>query len=109
LAPLGRAPQLPLRERTITDPDRPSVHVWLGDDPVTQLREWATDTVHPLPGAEVAECVIGSEPSAALRLVDISGLVSRKHARLVRNGSWWRIEDPSSRHPAPASHHQRSG
>jgi hypothetical protein len=88
---------LSLRERTITDPQRPSVHVWLGHDPVTQLREWATNTVHPLPGAEVSECVIGSEPSAALRLVDVTGLVSRRHARRVRDGSWWRIEDLRSK------------
>jgi len=41
--------------------------------------------------------VIGSDPSAALCLVDPSGLVSRRHARLVRDGARWKIEDLRSK------------
>src|SRR3954447_6303843 len=76
------------RERTTTDPDSLNVHVWLGHEPVTQLRESTTDVVPPLPEADGAESMIGSEPSAPLRIVDPSGRVSRRHARLVREGSW---------------------
>lgn len=86
-----------LSDRTTTDPDGLSGHVWLGHQPVTQLREWATDKVLALPGAEVAESMIGGEPSAPLRIVDPSGLVSRKHARMVREGTWWKIEDLRSK------------
>jgi hypothetical protein len=86
-----------VRERTTTDPDGLNVHVWLGHEPVTQLRESATDVVHPLPEGNGAESMIGSEPSAPLRIVDPSGRVSRRHARLVREGSWWRIEDLRSK------------
>lgn len=85
------------------------MHVWLGHDPVIQLREWATDTVYPLPGAEVSECVLGSEPSAELRLLDISGIVSRKHARLVRDGSWWWIEDLRSKNGLLQDREQADG
>lgn len=88
----GRLPSS-VRERTTTDPDGLNVHVWLGHEPVTQLRESATDLVHALPEGDGAESMIGSEPSSPLRIVDPSGRVSRKHARLVREGLWWRIED----------------
>jgi hypothetical protein len=87
----------PPRDRTTTDPEALNVTVWLGHDPVIQLREWTTGTVHALPEPDVAEWTIGSEPSAALRIVDPSGLVSRKHARLVRERSWWKIEDLRSK------------
>src|SRR5262249_10312394 len=86
-----------LRDGTTTDPNSLNVHVWLGHDPVIQLREWASDTAHALPGPGVAESMIGSEPFAPLRIVDPSGLVSRRHARLVREGSWWKIEDLHSK------------
>lgn len=92
----GRPPSS-LSDRTTTDPDGLSAHVWLGHDPVIRLRERATDRAHALPGREVAESNIGSEPSAPLRIVDPSGLVSRKHARLVREGTWWKIEDLRSK------------
>ena len=39
-----------------------NVHVWLGHEPVTQLRESATDVVHSLPEGNGAESMIGSEP-----------------------------------------------
>lgn len=92
----GKSPSS-LRDGTATDPDGLNVHVWLGHDPVIQLREWVSDTVHALPGPGVAEAMIGSDPSAPLRIADPSGLVSRKHARLVREGSWWKIEDLHSK------------
>ena len=87
----------PPRDRTTTDPEALNAHIWLGHDPVIQLREWRTDTVHALPPADVAESIIGSEPSAPLRILDPSGLVSRRHARLFRQGSWWKIEDLHSK------------
>ncbi len=85
-----------IQDRTLTEADGAN-KAWLAHAPVTQLREWGTDIVHPLPGSDVAEWVIGSDPSAALRLVDPSGLVSRRHARLVRHGAWWKLEDLRSK------------
>jgi Inner membrane component of T3SS, cytoplasmic domain len=71
--------------------------VWLGHDPVVQLREWATDTVYRLPGPDVDTCVIGSGPQATVRLVDPGRCVSRQHALLVRENRWWKIEDLRSK------------
>jgi len=84
----------PPEARTKTDNQSPPV--WLGHEPVIQLREWATDTVHPLPG-DVAECVIGSGPFVELQLIDPKSRVSRQHALLVREGSWWKIADLRSK------------
>lgn len=90
----GKVPSS-LSNRTTTDPEGLSGHVWLGHDPVIRLRERATDTAHLLPRTEAAESIIGSEPSAPLRIIDPT--VSRRHARLVREGAWWRIEDLRSK------------
>ncbi len=87
-------PPTPPEARTNTDNQSPPV--WLGHDPVIQLREWATDTVHPLPG-DVAECVIGSGPFVELRLIDPKSCVSRQHALLVREEAWWKISDLRSK------------
>lgn len=92
----GKAPSS-LSDRTRTDPEGLSAHVWLGHDPVIRLRERATDRAHVLPGTEAAESIIGSEPSVPLRIADPSGQVSRRHARLVREGAWWKIEDLRSK------------
>lgn len=83
--------------RTGTDPKGAKSQVWLDHEPATHLRERGTERVYPLPGPDVAECVIGSDPSAAVRLFDAAGLVSRAHARLVREGTQWKIEDLQSK------------
>lgn len=67
--------------------------IWLGDDPVIQLRPWAENSAHRIP--DLAEVVIGSDPSADLPLDDPKRLLSRKHARLVREEDLWVIEDHS--------------
>jgi len=71
---------------------------WLDRDEVIQLREWANDKAHPLPGAGVTEATIGSAKPARpsdIQLNDPQGLTSREHARLVRQGTYWQIEDRS--------------
>jgi hypothetical protein len=78
------------RVRTRTDT---SARTWLGDDKVTRLREWESDKVHQLPGGDVSELVIGSDPSADLPLVDPSGKMSRSHARLTWRDGVWQIKD----------------
>jgi hypothetical protein len=50
-----------------------------------------------LPGLDVDECVIGSGPQVGLQLVDPKRCVSRKHAVLLREGLWWKIEDLRSK------------
>lgn len=89
--------QLPpqLRDSTVTD--GASRRTWLGHEEVIQLREWGTETVHRLPQVDGTERSIGSGPSAWLRLVDPDGHVSRNHARLVREGPDWRIENLQSK------------
>ena len=51
-----------------------------------------------MPGADVDDPIIGSDPAVALRLVDSTRSVSRHHARLVRVDSGWEIEDSRSRY-----------
>ena len=73
---------------------------WLDRDEVIHLRERATDNAYPLPTAEVTELTIGSasrEKPSDIQLVDPTGLLSRRHARLVRRGAAWLIEDTGSK------------
>jgi pSer/pThr/pTyr-binding forkhead associated (FHA) protein len=96
-APLPERSSTTAGGRTTTDPKGSETRVWLDHEPVIHLRERGTERVHPLPGPDVSVCVIGSDPSAALRLFDTGGLVSRAHARLVREGTQWKIEDLQSK------------
>jgi FHA domain len=91
--PPAKAPQS--SPRTNTDGFRSEI--WLGDDPVVQLRDWASDEVHVLPEDGSAECVIGRDPAAGLRLLDHDDLISRMHARLKRGGPFWYLEDMNSK------------
>src|SRR5262245_50680990 len=58
---------------------------WLAEDKVTQLREWASDTAHAVRVPVGGDLVIGVHESADLTLVDTSGKMSRRHARLTRD------------------------
>ena len=71
--------------------------IWLGHGTVIRLRELGIVRVYYLPAAGIDECVVGSEPPAAIQLFDPGGFVSRKHARLVRVGAFWQIEDLGSK------------
>jgi hypothetical protein len=87
------------------EPDTPRVTrtdrkapIWLRDDQVFRLRWWASEDGYLLPGPDVTEVVIGADPSAVnLLLVDPTRSVSRRHARLVRHGNDWQLEDLDSR------------
>jgi hypothetical protein len=82
----------------VTLTDGAGVPIWLDGDPVIRLREWATEKAYPLPGPDIAEYPIGSDPGVGLRLVDPTGVMSRKHARLVpARGGGWKIQDLRSR------------
>src|ERR1041384_6908208 len=96
-APLPERSSTTAGGRTTTDPKGSEARVWLDHEPLIHLRERGTERVHPLPGPDVSACVIGSDPSAGLRLFDTGGLVSRAHARLVREGTQWKIEDLQSK------------
>jgi len=78
---------------TRTDLD---VDAWIIDDEVIHLREWGTHRIHPLPPDREA-VTIGAGESCELRLIDPSRRVSRVHARLSREGSWWMIRDLDSK------------
>jgi hypothetical protein len=105
--PAEQAPPPAERNRTRTDGLMASV--WLGDDKVVQLRQWATDNVYALPDGGVTECVIGSEPSADLQLCDPKGLVSRRHARLVGvGGGLWELQDVGSKNGIRLAGERRS-
>src|SRR5215475_9787007 len=62
-----------------------TVDEWAMDDDVVRLRDWATETIRPLPRPPVDECTVGAAETCALRIDDRSGRVSRLHARLVRD------------------------
>jgi hypothetical protein len=63
---------------------------------VIQLRDWSSDRVYSIPTG-VTECPVGAEPSDGIQLLDPRGHVSRKHARLVRDGAFWVLEDAGSK------------
>ena len=72
--------------------------IWLDHEPILHLREWETDQVHPMPGPDIEDPVVGADPSVAVRLVDPTRSVSRRHARLIRVEGGWEIEDLHSRY-----------
>lgn len=88
-----QAPDGPPSLQAPTPTDTQSRFIWLRHCEVIQLREWVTDQVHPLPAHDIAECLVGSEPSAGIRLTDPKGFVSRKHACLTRAASFWQVEN----------------
>jgi hypothetical protein len=74
-----------------------TVDEWAMDDDVVRLREWATETIRPLPQPPIDECTVGAAETCALRIDDRSGRVSRLHARLVRDQGKWLLCDESSK------------
>lgn len=70
---------------------------WAINDEVSQLRPWATDTVHSLPDASAGAWDIGAAEDCALQLVDESGQLSRHHARLEREIAGWVVRDLGSK------------
>lgn len=72
---------------------------WRIDDAVTQLREWGTAEVHPLPGGPGGPGAwnIGAAEGVWLRLADETNRVSRLHARLTFDGARWIIADRESK------------
>jgi hypothetical protein len=72
----------------------PEGEAWAIDDPVVALRVWGDDRRYALPAA--GEWLVGAAPDCDLRLDDPSGLVSRHHARLVRDGQTWTLRDLDS-------------
>jgi hypothetical protein len=79
--------------RTRTDPE-PG---WRIQDDVIRLREWGTDRAYELPREPFAERVLGASAECTFQLDDRSGRVSRRHARLVRDGSLWSVQDLASK------------
>jgi hypothetical protein len=71
---------------------------WAIDDGVTQLREWGSEKVYPLPGGdEVGDVTLGSADTCELQLVDPTGCLSRQHARLSREFGRWIARDLDSK------------
>ena len=80
---------------TRTDPGRDERMV---PDGVIRLRQWGTRAYHELPATTSGrEWTIGAAAPCWLQLSDPRRLVSRKHARLVRDGSRWLIRDLDSK------------
>jgi len=101
-SPTANPKPTPARRPTggTTEPARSSRRRWLGDNTVTQLRDWATGVVYLLSELPGAVSVIGRSRDADLRLGDPSDSetgVSRHHARLTRVGRQWRLDDLSSK------------
>ncbi|MGN6109856.1 MAG: FHA domain-containing protein, partial [Kofleriaceae bacterium] len=68
---------------------------WAIDDPVLRLRIWGTDAAFELPKGG-GELVIGTAPECGIQLVDPTGWISRRHARLVHDGAVWSLHDLES-------------
>jgi pSer/pThr/pTyr-binding forkhead associated (FHA) protein len=67
---------------------------WTITDPVFQLREATQDTLFELSALPQVDAVIGSAHGSAICLRD--PLVSRRHARLTRDGDGWVVHDLES-------------
>jgi hypothetical protein len=78
---------------TKNDPGRDA---WMFDDSVVRLHEWGSDRSYELPTEPSEAVTIGSSDTCSLQLTDPSGWLSRQHARLVREGSWWIARDLDS-------------
>ena len=78
-----------------------AVPEWSFDDSVMHLREWGTDTLHVLPppsATGVVELSIGSAATCALQVHDLTGHISRLHARLVQHSATkWLLYDLASK------------
>ena len=73
---------------------------WCINDEVTQLREWASTTIHRLPALPAVgdKLTIGASDNCWLRLQDPQLLVSRQHARLTyEHPAGWTITDTQSK------------
>src|SRR3954467_12612341 len=70
---------------------------WAINDDVTQLRQWGTDRAYLLPERPVETWDIGAGLDCALRLVDESGRLSRRHARLEHEAAGWVVRDLASK------------
>jgi hypothetical protein len=84
-----------MNEPTKTDPT--GVTEWKLDDVVVQLREWGTEQTYELPAAASGEWLMGTARDCAVRLVDRTRFVSRRHARLSRDRGTWTVTDTGSK------------
>jgi hypothetical protein len=67
---------------------------WAINDAVTELRVAGTEQTYTLAARD--EWNLGSSPDCSIPIVDPSGLVSRMHAKLVRDGNSWAVQDLGS-------------
>jgi hypothetical protein len=72
--------------------------VWAIDDQVIRLREWATNTTHPLSEGARHPLTIGTAKTCSIRVRGPSQRVAREHAHLERSRGRWHIVDLGSRH-----------
>jgi hypothetical protein len=79
---------------TVTDP---AAREWAITDRVTQLRQWGTDIVFPIPASSADGQTLGASDECSLRLADPSGQISRVHARLERTTRGWDVRDLASK------------
>ena len=69
---------------------------WALTDEVLRVREWASDRSYPLP-PDANEAIVGTAEDCAIRVSDPSGMTSRVHARIVRDGATWTLHDFGSK------------
>ncbi|MEJ7598455.1 MAG: FHA domain-containing protein [Kofleriaceae bacterium] len=70
--------------------------LWAINDPVVRLRVWGDEQAHGLPAPPINEWVIGAGADTDLQLQDASASISRRHARLERDGVTWTLHDLGS-------------
>jgi pSer/pThr/pTyr-binding forkhead associated (FHA) protein len=68
---------------------------------VTRLRLWGSDRISLLPDISDdtagQEYMVGSSPTCTVHLEDPAGLVSRRHAQLIREAARWLLRDLGSK------------
>ncbi|MEJ7597344.1 MAG: FHA domain-containing protein [Kofleriaceae bacterium] len=69
---------------------------WRVGGALIQIREIGAESAYALPDQPFAELIIGSADDCAIQLQGLRGWISRRHARLVREGALWSIHDLGS-------------
>ena len=85
---------------TVTETD-PCMQRRAPDDQVVHLREWGSHRIHRLP-SELEKpfrvnWLVGSGADCAMRLTDLTGQISARHARLMKDRAHWCLLDVGSK------------
>jgi hypothetical protein len=95
--------------QTIATKTDVGVNEWLIDDDVIRFRQWGSEIAYTLPFATTPELVIGTADGCTIRLLDRHGFVSRRHARVTREGDGLVVRDLDSKNGLLVDGSKRAG